>query len=167
MRSLKRAARAEWRGAHVTIPPASSTEKRGSGGSAATTWNIAPSFSRSFSAKRGSARTWGLRSTPTTSTSEFGWVGRQRAPKRCRNTSSNVPWRNFALYGDIASWETKSIVCTWAPLCSIRVQFSMTKIPLTQNPHLHVLHSALQTNSPYLLLSTALVDSTEVEGEAA
>ena len=83
MRSPKRAARAAWRGARATTPPASSIGKPGSGGSAATTWNTAPSFSRSSWARRGSARTWGLRSTPTTSTSEFGWVRTNRPKRTC------------------------------------------------------------------------------------
>lgn len=134
MHSPKRAAQDEWRGARVTIPLASSIEKRGSGGSAATTWNIAPSSSRSSSAKRGSARTWGLRLTPTTSTLEFGWVASQ-------------------VQG------VKSITYTWATLGSISwatiLHDNYTSDTLLRhqriqncNLHLHIFHAASQTNAP-------------------
>lgn len=79
MRSPRLAAQAEWKGARVTTPPGSSTEKHGSGGFAETTWNTAQSSSRSSLAKRGSARTWGRRSMPTTSTLESGWVLKSNA----------------------------------------------------------------------------------------
>lgn len=76
MRLPKPVAQAEWSGAHVTNPPASSIGRHGSGGSAATIWNTAPSFSKSSSARRRSAKTWGLRSMRKTSMLEFGWVWR-------------------------------------------------------------------------------------------
>lgn len=162
MHSPKRAAQAEWRGAHVTTPPASSIEKRGSGGSAETTWNIAPSFSRSSSAKRRSARTWGLKLTPKTSTLEFGWVWTNKAKgveilhQMCFSKTDPS-----SLYDAVASrgQGITNITYTWATLSSISwaaiLHYNYTSGTLQHHqriqnckPHLHIFHSASQTNAP-------------------
>lgn len=81
--------------------------------------------------------------------------------QRSRNITINVPQRNrpFALYGEIASWGIKSIIYTLATLSSISwaaiLHNNYTSDTLlhhqriqSRNPHLHILHSASQTNAP-------------------
>ena len=117
--SPKHAAQAAWRGARATTPPESSIGKRGSGGSAGTTWNTAPSFWRSSLARRWSTGTWGLRWTPTTSTLAFGWVRTNEPYKMLsRNITGKTPPTFFSWWG-CHPRHAENITSTRATLCSI------------------------------------------------